>query len=326
MCLEATAINQFRLHKGYHYPRSPETARECQQGLKSFKKEYSTIDAGRQYYAIAKEGSKTSSKQYRDFCIDNNLPCTFALWPPYLDHNSISLCLKVDESRLNPDTLRSQLSASLKSLQVEVKLETAFVNSADYDHIVVAAYASTNAVMLDIGCEPEEFQFEVIEKPVLRLPKEMMDFGVVIMDGPFCSLDPFGNTGTHVMGHVEHAIHHTNTGFFPEIPEHLIGCMNRGVVQNCRHSRYEDFISAGKRFVPALTQAEHIGSMYTVRAVLPNKDETDERPTLVTEVDSKVLRIFSGKIGTSVTAAQDVLSILRKRDGFVSKETRQALA
>ena len=36
----ASSINQYRLHRGYHYPRSKETAEECLDGLKTFKRKY----------------------------------------------------------------------------------------------------------------------------------------------------------------------------------------------------------------------------------------------------------------------------------------------
>jgi hypothetical protein len=45
--------------------------------------------------------------------------------------------------------------------------------------------------------------------------------------------------------------------------------------------------------------------MFSVRAVLPNVDATDERPTLV-ERDGNVVSILSGKICTAVTAARQV--------------------
>ena len=38
----ATGINQYRLHKGYHYPRSKQTAIECKKGLKTFKRKYNS--------------------------------------------------------------------------------------------------------------------------------------------------------------------------------------------------------------------------------------------------------------------------------------------
>ena len=39
----ASSINQYRLHKGYHYPRSKETAQECLDGIKSFKRKYGDL-------------------------------------------------------------------------------------------------------------------------------------------------------------------------------------------------------------------------------------------------------------------------------------------
>jgi L-2-hydroxyglutarate oxidase LhgO len=54
----ASGINQYRLHSGYHYPRSKETALQCLDSLKSFKEMYgfclspSWVD---HYYAISKD-------------------------------------------------------------------------------------------------------------------------------------------------------------------------------------------------------------------------------------------------------------------------------
>jgi hypothetical protein len=50
--------------------------------------------------------------------------------------------------------------------------------------------------------------------------------------------------------------------------------------------------------------------MYTVRAVLPYRDDTDERPTLVTQVDDRLIKIFSGKIPNCVEAARIACSLI----------------
>ena len=56
--MAASDINQYRLHKGYHYPRSKETAQECLKGLYTFKRKYErSVVYGdiEHYYAIASE-------------------------------------------------------------------------------------------------------------------------------------------------------------------------------------------------------------------------------------------------------------------------------
>jgi hypothetical protein len=50
--------------------------------------------------------------------------------------------------------------------------------------------------------------------------------------------------------------------------------------------------------------------MFTVRAVLAGQEATDARPTLVGQVDDKVIRIFSGKLGTAVAAAREAAAML----------------
>ena len=59
-----------------------------------------------------------------------------------------------------------------------------------------------------------------------------------------------------------------------------------------------------------IEKAEHIGSMFTFRTVLPNRDKDDARQTLVGKVDDKTFTLFSGKIGTCVTAANDILEFI----------------
>ena len=51
--------------------------------------------------------------------------------------------------------------------------------------------------------------------------------------------------------------------------------------------------------------------MFTIRTVLPNKDKDDARPTLVEKTTNKIFNIFSGKIGTCVNAADEILEVVK---------------
>ena len=133
------------------------------------------------------------------------------------------------------------------------------------------------------------------------------------MDGPFCCLDPLGQSDLHLMGHVEHAIWRTATGTTWEIPSEIAGYIDQGIIEQPGYSLFPYMRESGKTFFPCLREAEHIGSMFTVRAVLPNKDATDARPTLTERLDEKVIRIFSGKLGTACTAAMDAVFALERQ-------------
>ena len=86
--------------------------------------------------------------------------------------------------------------------------------------------------------------------------------------------------------------------------------VDQGIVKNPQITNFQEFISTAKEFFPEIISAKHIGSMFTYRAVPPRVEKTDERPTIVKEVDSKVINIFSGKITTCVEAAKVVEKII----------------
>jgi len=169
----------------------------------------------------------------------------------------------------------------------------------------VACYANQNKVLELLGCKPKIYQFETVEKTVIRAPDKFKNKGVVIMDGPYCSFDPYLGTPFHLLGHVREAVLCHNTGIAPlslDVP------LNEGIKQDQAGWLIKD---EATRFIPGLEDASIIGSMFTIRAVLPNKDETDARPTVVTPESDQVTSIFSGKIGTCVEAAKQVVSRMK---------------
>ena len=131
------------------------------------------------------------------------------------------------------------------------------------------------------------------------------------MDGPFMCIDPLGDTGLHVMGNVVHAIHSTNVGKFPKYDSKFDDLLNKGIVENPSITNIDKFIESAKKFFKDIDKSKHVGSMYTFRTVLPNRDKDDARPTLVEHIDDNLFSIFSGKIGTCVDASREILQNIK---------------
>jgi hypothetical protein len=146
---------------------------------------------------------------------------------------------------------------------------------------------------------------------VFKLPSRYKNKSIVVMDGPFMCFDPLANTDHHVAGNVVHAIHVRNTGKKPEVPPSYKKYLNKGIIKNPKYTNVERFIESAKKFFPEIEQAKHLGSMYTIRTVLPNKDTTDERPTIVKKQDNNFI-LFSGKVGNCVEASNEIVSIIKK--------------
>ena len=308
---QASYVNQYRLHRGYHYPRSKDTAIQSQWGEYGFLQEYGKAIVNgdvKHYYAIAKEDSKVSSKQYVEFLNDLHLEYKKDKLN-IIDKDSVSLVVKVKELLFDPEKLKKICWNKLNEYNVDVMLDTEYISSSEnYNYVINSTYANLN--QLTTKDKQKDYQFELCEKPVVKLPKQYKNKSVVIMDGPFMCIDPLGDTGLHVMGNVVHAIHSTNVGKFPKYDEKFDELLNKGIVKNPSITNIDKFIDSAKKFFIDIDKSEHIGSMYTIRTVLPNKDKDDARPTLVEKPDDKTFTIFSGKIGTCVSAAEEILEYI----------------
>lgn len=297
----ASGHNQARLHEGYHYPRSPETVMACQTANHLFRKEYgkAVVRSDNRFYSVARD-SKTDPWEYIEFCRRHGLEHQHHEWPRRLD--GLQLTLKVKEDAIDVDILRGLIAHKLLASGVKVHLGHAVSGAPDFDAVLLATYAG-----LPLWPQPDR-QYELCEVVLLRLPEGFGDTSIVIMDGEFCCLDPMIGTGLHMLSHVKHSIHASRNDWPPmaAIP------VNCGVVTGAP-TKHVDIITASARFMPFLHEAQYEGSMYTVKAVLPGQDATDARPTLVEQVDDRVVRIFSGKMGTCVKAAQDALELIEGR-------------
>ena len=300
--MAASDVNQYRLHKGYHYPRSKETAQECLEGLKTFKRKYerSVVNGDiEHYYAIASEDSKVSEFEYLAFLDDMELPYTRVKPLPNTD-----VTIKVEEELFDNYKLYEAVRDKLWSSGVEV-LKNKTTTKDDFkgfDIVVIATYSKLN----DLLDKKKRYQYELCEKPVVRLPRKYQGKSIVIMDGPFMCLDPYGDRN-HVLGNVKHAIHTWNEGTEAFWPHRYTKYLNKGVIENPKHTKIDKFIETGKKFFKDFDKLKHIGSMYTIRTVLTNRDHDDARPTLVNHEGGNVYSLFSGKIDTCVDAANELI-------------------
>ena len=311
----ASGSNQFRIHRGYHYPRSPDTVKDIIESENSFKEVFSDamLTNFEHYYCIAKENSLTSAKQFLDFCNKFQLEYTPSQLQ-FMNKDSIEMCIRVKESVYDPEKLRQVCWKKLKDQNVKIHLSNKVSDDLfeKFDRVVICAYTGINQLLKQYPTQQNEYQFELCEKPVVKLPESFKNKSVVIMDGPFMCIDPLGNTGLHLLCNVVHEIHQTNIGKYPSINKKFVDLIDKGIIKNPSQTNFPKFIESTIDFIPEITKAKHVGSMCTYRAVPPRVEETDARPTIVKEINNKIVTLFSGKITTCVEAARKVEKIFEK--------------
>src|SRR4051812_6265282 len=141
----ASAINQCRIHSGYHYPRSAETIAETLEARGEFIRAFrpALVRGTRHFYAIPRQGSRTSPREYEEVLRRHSLPYR-KVSPRWMDFAFIDSCYEVDESLYDPVALRRLLTGKLA--RAAVRFEPRALSASDkraYDRVVYATYGIT---------------------------------------------------------------------------------------------------------------------------------------------------------------------------------------
>ena len=134
----ASMANHNRLHLGYHYPRSKETAEQSLDGLVSFLTNYrkAIVSHFPNYYMIAKDNSHVSAKEYIKFCNDVKIDYIYEMPNESLINKElIDLSINTDETVFDYDILKSLVKEFVKD--IDMKFNTKFDgNIDDCDYLI----------------------------------------------------------------------------------------------------------------------------------------------------------------------------------------------
>ena len=224
------------------------------------------------------------------------------------------LCVKVKEKLYDYEKLKEICWKKLNKNNVNVLLKKEATQEIleNYDFRVLCIYADFNKLLESFPESQQDFQYEVCEKVFVKLPPSFNNKSILILDGPFTSIDPVGTTGLFILGNVVHTVHQTNIGKYPYVDSKFLSLLNRGIIKDPPITNYELFIQSATKFIPEIKKAKHFGSSFCIKAVLPYELKTDARPTLVNIVNNRTFTVFSGKIPTCVEVANNVIRLIEK--------------
>lgn len=293
----ATSVNQNRFHFGYHYPRSIATAKQCLEGINSFKEYFNTslVSAKENYYAISKNGSKTDFEEYIDFCENLGLPHE-EKYPSknILTTSEISGCIITNEQIINLDKLKSIAESLLKKYAVGVFLKKEFkeANKKEFKIIVNATYSNLNPVNKILGLPTRKFRYDICNVPVIKLPKDLAGKGITIMDGNFHSILPYAGSPYHLFWSVRtSAIRSVST--YP--PKNF----------SLKIASYKN-----DKYIPLLRYAKLVDVLRVTKILRSDVELSDERVTDLIDYSNGKFAILSAKLNTCVLTARKIVSII----------------
>jgi FAD dependent oxidoreductase len=296
----ASAINQYRVHAGYHYPRSLETIQETVEARAEFIRAFESaiVRNSRHYYAIPKEGSRTTPDLYESVMKEQGLPLK-ACRPVWMNFDFINRCYEVNENIYDPDLLRQLIETRIRELGIPFEQnEFTAAMRDDFDFVVWATYG--------LGPSRRAFKiakFQVAEKMLIELPPTLQHVALVVVDGPFTAFDPYGSSGRSLFGSAKNTNHWTTTNPDEPIPEPYTGILNEPEFRPVPFTRFEAMRADCCDSVPGAKDATYLGSRFTIR-VVEDAPESDRRILYLKESAPGEIHIFSGKVVSAVKAAR----------------------
>lgn len=323
----ASFINQARVHRGYHYPRSFLTALRSRVNFPTFVQEYADCvdDQFTQYYAISRQFSNVSAAQYLTFCrrigaeVHPAPGRICALFNPDL----IEEVFQVTECAFDADKLRVRLWRDLHHAQVDCRLRTEvhcvspspsgaiqlrFTGDPDpvltAYHVFNCTYSRLNLINRNSGLPIIPLKHELAEIAIVDVPEALTRVGITVMCGPFFSLMPFPARGLHSLSHVRYTPHtewqdRENCDYYD--PHALLAGLRP-------KSAFRAMVTDAQRYVPLLAHCRHRESLWEVKTVLPKSEEDDGRPILFRKDHG--LRNYTCVLGSKIDNIYDCVQEL----------------
>lgn len=298
--LNASKCNHNRVHFGFHYPRSVETAKQSLEGYDSFYANFKNaiINNFPNYYLI-ENNSKITTDDYLKFC--NNIGLKIIEEYPNLDINTTSIATSFLTNEPIFDFNLIKKIVIKKSNNINILLNTTIksqIELNDYDVIINTSYSELNHIRNIFNIQNKKMKFQDVVIPIFETNLDKI--GLTIMDGDFCSILPNGNKkNSFLLYHVNHSVLNENEGFsFLSNPTDIDFELNKIYLNS---EKYFNFIKNCTR----------LDYYRTVRTIPIN---TDDGRLSVFDInivnDKKVISVLSGKITTCWLIANKILEIL----------------
>jgi glycine/D-amino acid oxidase-like deaminating enzyme len=321
---EASYLNQWRHHSGFHYPRSIETIQEVQAAKQEFESEFGEtifrdIDA---FYAVSAIGSEISRERYLDTCDANGLNYKIVDPPTQIAYaEKLSVCLHTDESVIDVGKLTELLMKRVSSSSnIELRLgsdveaarfladgrkELSFRQENttlqhECDFLVNATYANSNLISRWLGFPLRQLRFDQLELAVYRIPGAPR-FMMTILDAPFTSLTSLGYGDLFMLSHRFQSLLASEVSVDGLPPNWSEPTLN-----------YKNLLRHGLRYLPILENAEYVESRVGVRTVAAYSEDFDGRPTVVTPHGFGCWSVLGGKLVTAVTNAREIVDAIAR--------------
>lgn len=305
--------NQYRLHIGYHYPRSKETILQTLNGFKIFKKKFQKFlyFPKKNYYLIHKN-SPINLKEYLKIYKSFNLgfkKITLNKYSEYINENQIEGCVNTEEGVILIDKLipylrnklkkktnifRRKLIKKIDNLNGLIYFDN---NKKKYDLIINATYQNPN-----LGLIKNKFNLKYELTGLVKISKPFKDqVGLTIMDGPYCSLYPQNKHSSTISSVIYTPIYKSNS--FDKLKKKLLTLDKKKIKKNIINHASKFFNFKNKNMKSELILSHKVKL----------KNDINDKRTSSIIVENKLISILCGKIDAAPLIYDQIEKIIKNK-------------
>lgn len=335
--MRATYINQARVHMGYHYPRSFSTAIKSAHYFQRFCRDYEfcLYTEFDQVYATSAHFSWTNASEFKKFCRNADIKCDSVDPESYFNPGMCDGAFLTKEYTYDAQVLKKWFMKELEACpnvtilydhqpeSIEKQGNCWVVKSKGLTmcspFILNATYASVNDIHQMLGFEPFRIKYEKCEIILCRVNEKLKNVGITVMDGPFFSLMPFGQTGLHSLTSVTFTPHETSydsVATFSCQQGVSEKCCRPGSLYNCNgcpekpKSAWDYMSQLARKYLREEYGFQYHSSLFSMKPILMASEIDDSRPTVIKMMseDPIFVSVLSGKINTVYDLDEVLLS------------------
>ncbi len=324
--MRASSINQARVHNGYHYPRSYETAKKVSDYFQRFNKDFSFAinNSFKHVYAISAENSKTSSKEFIDFCEYVNIPCEKIQSNKYFKPGTVEEAFLVEEpafdfkkikdfllTEISDDTLffygSTITDAQEQGTDYVVKINNESLLKAPL--VINASYSGINDVLKIFNKNTLfDLKYELCEMIFCSVADPLKNTGFTVMDGEYFSIMPFGDGSLHSLTSVCHTPHKVSYNSVPDFQENhnnnffceMHKIKNCSICSQQITTAWKAMNTLSQKYLNPEFSFDYQYSKFEIKPILKTSEQDDSRPTIIKihNESPKLMSVFSGKVST----------------------------
>jgi hypothetical protein len=298
---KASKCNHNRLHFGFHYPRSIETANQSLTGLISFFVNFKeAINTSFDNYYLIEKNGKVTANEFITFCDEINVAYKEE-WPKIeINKTNLSLSLLTQEPIFDYGIIKNILKKKLINSKVNVIFNTKIESKNDcekYDVVINTTYANLNDINNIFNIPQIKLKLQDVVIPILEI--DIPPIGLTVMDGPYCSLMPMGfEKNKFLLYHVKESV----------LNEHI----GEKYILSNNSFFYEKLLNESKKYYPFLKTAKYINHYRTIRALPINNNDERLSAHMIHHINNKkIINIISGKISTCWSTAYELKKLLK---------------